>query len=57
LYDPKDIRYLHGWGLSEERAKYLVRAVIETGGKEALLLSDKPELEQLFLEFAYPRTT
>ncbi len=53
LYDPTDIRYLHGWGLSEARVKRLVKAVIDTGGKEALQLSDKPELERLFLEFAY----
>jgi hypothetical protein len=52
-YDPKDIRYVHGAGLSEKRAKEVLQSIIETGGKEALQLSDKPELEQLFVEFAY----
>ncbi|MGQ9581831.1 MAG: glycosyltransferase [Armatimonadota bacterium] len=56
LYDPKDIRYLHGSGLPEERVKELIRAVIEVGGKEALQLSDKPDLERMFVEFAYSET-
>lgn len=52
LYRPKRIRYLHGWGLSEEKCKDLVRAVITKGGKEALQLKDKPDLEKAFLKFA-----
>jgi hypothetical protein len=57
LWDPNDIHYLHGAGLPEHRVKQLVRAVIERGGKEALQLSDKPELEHMFVEFAYSGTT
>lgn len=53
LYDPKDISYLHGYGLHEMRVKELVREVIEKGGKEALQLSDKPELESRFVRFAH----
>lgn len=56
LYEPKNIRYLHGWGLPEYRAKQVIRTVIEKGGKEALQLSDKPELERMFVEFAYSET-
>ncbi len=52
-YDPKDIRYLHGIGLPEYRSKELIRSVIEKGGKKALQLSDKPDMEKLFVEFAY----
>ncbi len=52
VFDPRDIRYLHGFGLPESRAKDLVRAVIEVGGIEALQLSDKPELERMFAQFA-----
>ena len=53
LYDPRKIRYLQGGCLSEVRAKKLVRAVIEKGGKQALQLCDKPELEQMFVAWAY----
>ena len=52
LYDPKRIHYLHGCGLSEYRSKELIRSVIEKGGKKALQLSDKPDLERMFVEFA-----
>jgi len=52
LYDPKDIRYLQGWGLNEEIAKGLVRQTLEYAGREGLNLVDKPELEQQFIEFA-----
>lgn len=53
MYDPQDIRYVHGLGLSEKYLKTIIRNVIEQGGIEALQLSDKPELEQLFKAFAY----
>ena len=52
LFDPKDIRYLHGWGLDEESVKSLIRQSLEFAGKDGLNLSDKPELEQKFIEFA-----
>ncbi|MFQ5964406.1 MAG: glycosyltransferase [Candidatus Scalinduaceae bacterium] len=52
LYDPKDISYLNGCGLPEYRSKELIKSVIERGGKEALQLSDKPDLERMFVEFA-----
>jgi glycosyltransferase involved in cell wall biosynthesis len=52
LYDPKDIRYLHGWGLPEDNVKDLIRRSLEYAGKDGLCLSDKPELEQKFIEFA-----
>jgi len=52
FYDPPNISYLHGWGLSEQDAKTFLRQVIKNGGLKALQLSDKPELEQKFVEFA-----
>ena len=51
IYDPKKIRYLHGAGVSEREIKRNIRSIITTGGKEALQLSDKPELERRFFEF------
>jgi hypothetical protein len=53
LYHPMNIRYLHGLGLSEPRAKELVRAVIQKGGVGALQLDDKPELRDKFVAFAF----
>jgi hypothetical protein len=53
IYDPNNIRHLYGGAISEKKVKELVRSLIESGGKEALQLSDKPELENLFVEFAY----
>lgn len=53
LYDPKDIRYLHGWGINEKCLKENIRAILAKGGREALQLSDKPVLEQMYLDFAF----
>jgi glycosyltransferase involved in cell wall biosynthesis len=52
-FSPRESRNVHGCGLPEEKAREMVRAVIERGGREALQLSDKPELEAMFVEFAY----
>jgi hypothetical protein len=52
FYDPARIRYLHGYGLSEARLKAVLGEVLKQGGTGALQLSDKPELERLFLDFA-----
>ena len=54
-FSPRESRNVHGCGLSEEKAREMVRSIIERGGREALQLSDKPELEAMFVEFAYPR--
>lgn len=50
-YDPNHIRYIHGWGFSEQRVKNLVHAVVEKEGRAVLQLADKPELEQLLMDF------
>ena len=53
ILDPRSCRHVHGCGLPEEKAKEMVRKIIEGGGRQALQLSDKPELENMFVEFAY----
>jgi hypothetical protein len=52
LYDPKDIVYLHGYGLSESSTEKFIKALIQDGGIEALQITDKPELARRFLQFA-----
>jgi len=52
LFDPGNLRYLRGAGLSEERSREIVAAVLEQGGRGALQLADKPALERAFVEFA-----
>jgi hypothetical protein len=52
LYDPKNIEYLHGCGLSEKKAKTIIAAFLKTGGEKSLCLSDKPKLEKMFVKFA-----
>lgn len=49
-FDPNKIRYLHGFGLPESVVKQRVCAIVNYGGKDALELADKPELERLFLD-------
>ncbi len=51
MFDPNELRYVHGWG-PEEHLKETVRQVIVEGGREALQVADKPELERRFIEFA-----
>ncbi len=55
-YDPIDIDYIFGAGLKHTRIKEVVRSLVENGGKEVLLLSDKPELERKLMEFAFSET-
>lgn len=48
LYDPKEIRYCHGWGIAEENLAQVLRQIIKAYGLAALQISDKPELERRF---------
>ncbi|MDL2259340.1 hypothetical protein LJB99_00480 [Deltaproteobacteria bacterium OttesenSCG-928-K17] len=57
LRDPYELKYLHGYGVSEENVKRMVAAVIKAGGIKALQLSDKPALEKAFMEFAGCKTS
>jgi len=51
-FDPKDVSYLQGVGLSANRSREIVAAVLMRGGRAALQLADKPELEQAFVDFS-----
>ena len=57
LYDPKDIRYVHGCGISEQNEKLLLERFLGYAGKEGLCLPDKPELENKIIEFSYPNAS
>ncbi|MEN8208618.1 MAG: hypothetical protein ABFR50_05125 [Candidatus Fermentibacteria bacterium] len=57
LYDPQDIRYRNGCGISEQNAKALLGEFLEHAGKEGLCLPDKPELENRIIEFSDPVTS
>ncbi|HYR06278.1 MAG TPA: hypothetical protein VEQ60_00825 [Longimicrobium sp.] len=52
LFDPARVSHVHGCALPEERARELVRGVVELGGVGALCLSDKPEMERRVLRMA-----
>lgn len=51
MCDPAEVRYVHGVGLSEQRAREIVAAVVRGGGVGALQIADKPQLEAAFLQF------
>ena len=53
MFDPNNIRYVQGGGMPEYRSKEIIRTMIGQYGIESLCLSDKPELEQKFREYAY----
>jgi len=52
-FDPNSTDYYSGMGMDEPRIKSIIRKMIETGGIESLKLSDKPDLEEAFKQFAY----
>ena len=53
LYDPREIQFVCCAGLNNEKAKIIIRSIVEKYGRKALCLCDKPELEQKFIDFAY----
>jgi len=52
LFDPRRLRYVRGVGLTEGRAREIVAEVLARGGRQALQLGDKPDVEQAFVDFA-----
>jgi glycosyltransferase involved in cell wall biosynthesis len=52
MFDPHDIRYMSGTGIPESVTRTVVRRLIDTQGRSALCLSDKPEMERALLAFA-----
>ena len=53
IFDPNTIQYTQGGGIPESKSKAIIRDMIEQYGIGSLCLSDKPELEQRFREYAY----
>jgi hypothetical protein len=52
LFDPRDLRYVEGCGLTRDQARALIAAMVREGGRAALCLADKPALEERFVAFA-----
>ncbi|HWW52844.1 MAG TPA: glycosyltransferase [Acidimicrobiales bacterium] len=52
LVDPASVGYVHGCGLSADRSRQLIAAVVEAAGPSALGVDDKPPLRQALLEIA-----
>lgn len=50
--NPREIRYVHGCGISEMRLRGMIRELIDRFGPEGLQLADKKELVQRFEKFA-----
>lgn len=50
--EPQMIRYLHGYGMPEEKLRRQVCALLKHGGPASLRLEDKPHLEKLMVSFA-----
>jgi len=53
FFDPHDVYYLQGYGLPEDKSKEIIRAMVKKYGVKSLCLSDKPKLEQRFIEYAF----
>jgi hypothetical protein len=56
LCAPADTRHLCGAGLPSDRVRQVVREVVAEFGREALQLTDKPELEAALISWAFPAT-
>jgi hypothetical protein len=52
LCDPREVGYLHGVGVAEERVRQLVGGVLREFGVSALQLDDKPALRHAYVRFA-----
>lgn len=46
--DPRDIRYIGGWGMPPERVRNIVMNLVEKYGMGVLCVQDKPALERVF---------
>lgn len=52
LFDPLGVHYLEGCGLDAGAARERVRRLLAYGGRAALALADKPQLEAAFVAWA-----
>ena len=57
LINPINIDYLLGCGLQENTIRLIIKSLVESYGNRALQLGDKPDLETMFIEFAYSSDT
>ena len=55
MSDPMDVRYCSGSGLTQDRVRDVVRAIIDQSGPAALQLGDKPLLEAILVDLAFGR--
>jgi hypothetical protein len=51
-FEPKETRYLHGAGLSEDRLRAVLGQVLAAFGREGFQVDDKPDLEDRLAAFA-----
>lgn len=52
LFDPRTVRYLEGCGLHVDAARQRVRSLIDYAGPAGLCVTDKPGLQQAFVDWA-----
>jgi hypothetical protein len=53
FFDPRQIRYVHGYGSTEEATRERLRGLYDQYGGAVLQLADKPALEARLHEFAF----
>jgi hypothetical protein len=51
-FDPREITYLHGWGMRDAEVQGLIQELLDRCGTDALQLRDKPVLQERFVSFA-----
>jgi glycosyltransferase involved in cell wall biosynthesis len=51
-FDPNTLDYLLGWGLTDSRARDVIRTIVDERGPSALEVADKPALQRAFVDFA-----
>jgi glycosyltransferase involved in cell wall biosynthesis len=52
FFDPKEIRYIYGFGGKPEKIVRVIRKLLDHGGKKALLLEDKPAVRDRIVDFS-----
>jgi hypothetical protein len=55
LVDPKDVTYVHGWGMPEHEVKRSIGGIVRAAGIGALRLSGRPDLQARLLELGEAR--
>ena len=50
-FDPNTLDYLLGWGLTDTRAREVIRVIVDEHGSSALEVTDKPALQRALVAF------